>query len=118
MEKINIVKPILVVGQTIWYKSLSGRRGDDISLKESKVLSVGKKYFEIEGLYRQRFFIDTLIHDGGNYSPSYMAYISKEQYLNELEARKIHSELLRIFSDYSMKIEVEKLRAILEILRS
>ncbi len=32
----------LMVGQTIWYKLLSGRTGDDVSLKETKILSVGK----------------------------------------------------------------------------
>ena len=109
----------LMVGQTIWYKLLSGRTGDDVSLKETKIASVGKKYFETEERYLGRFFKDTLKHDAGQYSSRYQIYLSKEQYENEVEANQIYSELRNIFSSYGRtNMELSKLRAILSIVRS
>lgn len=109
----------LSVGQTVWYKSLSDRSRDDVSLKETKITNVGKKYFEIEERYLGRFFKDTLKNDGGKYSSRYRIYLSKEQYENEVEANQICEELRDIFSSYSGKnIELSKLRAILSIVRS
>ena len=116
---IPVVSTSLYVGQTVWYKSLSGRRGDDVSLKETKILSVGKKYFETEERYLGRFFKDTLKHDAGQYSSRYQIYLNKEQYENEVEANQIYSELRNIFSSYGRtNMELSKLRAILSIVRS
>ena len=116
---IPVVSTSLYVGQTVWYKSLSGRRGDDVSLTETKIASVGKKYFETEERYLGRFFKDTLKHDAGQYSSRYQIYLSKEQYENEVEANQIYSELRNIFSSYGRtNMELSKLRAILSIVRS
>lgn len=116
---IPVVSTSLYVGQTVWYKSLSGRRGDDVSLKETKIASVGKKYFETEERYLGIFFKDTLKHDAGQYSSRYQIYLSKEQYENEVEANQIYSELRNIFSSYGRtNMELSKLRAILSIVRS
>ena len=116
---IPVVSTSLYVGQTVWYKSLSGRRGDDVSLKETKIASVGKKYFETEERYLGRFFKDTLKHDAGQYSSRYQIYLTKEQYENEVEANQIYSELRNIFSSYGRtNMELSKLRAILSIVRS
>lgn len=116
---IPVVSTSLYVGQTVWYKSLLGRRGDDVSLKETKIASVGKKYFETEERYLGRFFKDTLKHDAGQYSSRYQIYLSKEQYENEVEANQIYSELRNIFSSYGRtNMELSKLRAILSIVRS
>lgn len=109
----------LMVGQTIWYKLLSGRTGDDVSLKETKILSVGKKYFETEEGSLGRFFKDTLKHDNGKYFEMYKIYLSKEQYDDETEADLIYSELRKYFSKYSKpNMDISKLRDILSIIRS
>jgi hypothetical protein len=116
---IPVVSTSLSVGQTVWYKSLSGRKGDDVSLKETKISSVGKKYFETKERYLGRFFKDSLKHDAGQYSSRYQIYLSKEQYENEVEANRIYSELRNIFSSYGRtNMELSKLRAILSIVRS
>lgn len=109
----------LSAGQTVWYRLTSDRRGDDTSLKETKILSVGKKYIEVEEKNLGKFFKSTLKQDAGKYTSKYQIYLSKEQYDNEVEANKIYSELRNIFSGYGKtNMELSKLRAILTIIRS
>lgn len=108
----------LKVGDKIWYimtKSYSFNRTP--VLIESTVSKVGKKYFEIEGLLRYRFFLDTLKHDGGNYSSEYKAYITDLDYYNEVETEKEYEKLKIAFSSSnSGKFTLEQLKKTREIL--
>lgn len=107
----------LSVGQTVWYKSLSEVRGADKSLKETKIINVGKKYFEIEEKHLGKFFINTLKQDAGRFSSMYQIYLSEEQYEDEIEANRIYSYLRNVFSSYGKpNIELSKLRKILSII--
>lgn len=109
----------LFVGQIIYYKIISDRRGDDTSLKETKITKIGRKYFEIEEKWVGKFFKDSLIHDAGQYSPGYEIYLSKEDYENEIEANKIYLQLKKVFSGYGKTtMELSKLKAILSIVNS
>ena len=115
MKKVN---KSLSVGQTVWCLELD-RRSNDVSLKETKITKIGKKYFEIELGRRCRFFIDSLKHDNSGYPSRYMIYLSKEQYENEVEVNEIYSKLRNIFSGYgNPTIELSKLRQIISILQT
>jgi len=110
------MKAKMTVGQPIWYRSISNRHGADISLKETTVSKIGKKYFEVNDI-GERFFIDTLEHDAGNYLASIAVYLSKVDYEEEVERKNIFDQLFRMFGNYSHpNIELSKLRRIIAII--
>jgi hypothetical protein len=115
----RVLAPVFSIGMTVYYKSLSGRKGDDTSLKETKITKVGNKYVEITEKWVGRFYKDSLKHDAGEYSSRYQLYLNKEHYEIELEKQLIQRELRDYFQGYSkIDLSIEKLRQILSIVRS
>jgi hypothetical protein len=51
------MKKALIVGQTVYLNPYD--RGNR-EVQEGIISKIGKKYFEIEGFHRDRFFIDTM----------------------------------------------------------
>lgn len=106
----------LLVGNKVWIVDSLSRPED--GLKEAIISKIGRKYFEVTPSYMGRFHINSLIHDRGNYSPRFKLYLSKEDYEDEIECSKIHSELRNIFGYGKSKIGLIKLRQILSIINS
>lgn len=107
----------ITVGQSIFYISTDGRHVSK-ELEEVKITKVGKKYFETEKHYLGRFFIDTLMHDGGQYSSRYKVYLTRQDYEDEKETQKILRELRDYFGHYgNPKISLDNLRTILSIVK-
>lgn len=69
----------LTVGQTVIIESQNRRGLFPDGVHEETVLTVGKKFFTITGS-RERFYIDTLKHDGGEYSSAAQAWLSLDEY--------------------------------------
>ena len=111
MDK-NINKKLYVV-QNVFYKTKNQRQGDDKSLKKSKILKVGKKYFEVE--YVGIFYIETLIQNNGQYTPEYDLFLSEKEYEDELETKKISNEI-RTFLNSNNKLSLAKLKEIQSII--
>lgn len=106
----------LFVGQTVWCRSLSGRRGDSIAIKETKISKVGNKYFEVQDICRGRFFKQTLKHDGGEYSSRYQVYLDKDSYFNEVEMNDKMKLLRDVFLGYTKaSLDLNKVRKIHDI---
>ena len=107
----------LVVGQTVWLQEISHRVSNDKNLIEAKVTSVGRKYFQVDPKWYGRFYVDSLLHDAGNYSPRYKVYLSKKQYEESIEIQKLSTEIRNKIGQYgTINLPIEKLRAISELL--
>ena len=73
MEKIE-------KGQTVWLKYIGGIHNRNGKVTEHKVDKVGRKWFTVEDRshWRDRFSVETLMHDGGEYQTQYRVYTSIE----------------------------------------
>ena len=80
------------------------------------VSKVGRKYFELEGMYNARFFIKTLSQDGGQYCSDHQCYLSLKEIEDEREASSLYSKIRLIFNENSNTITLEKLKQISDIL--
>lgn len=113
------------IGQKIYFRCIGNahrRYGDKIL--EATVSKVGRKYFEVDSdhaqLTRERFFIHSLCHDGGEYIPNYHGYFSIKEIEEEDEALNILHKAYRFFKDiYPGKLDgftLEELRTIKKII--
>ena len=74
------------VGQTVYLHPIQTR----VNIKsgsEAVIEKVGKKFAYLNN--RTRFFIDTMQHDGGDYSPKYKVYLSIEELNFKLESDRM-----------------------------
>ncbi len=101
-------------GDKLWIVVIN-YRGVSEEPKEVTVGKVGNKYFEIDGIYRSRFEIETLREYGsGNYKAQ--CYLTLQEILDERECSKLNSEMRELFSVYgNTKLSLEQLRSINEI---
>lgn len=86
MEKVEVGQQFIVVPYADWTKWVSSP-----TPVHATVMKVGRKYFELNDPRFGRFEIDTLRHDGGEYSPRYRLYASMEIY----NAEQLHDKLLK-----------------------
>lgn len=103
-------------GQKIYVEPKGNASRRDSNIKECVVSKVGRKYFEVDGLHRIRFFIDTMEHDGGEYSSQYKAYESMQEILDIREANRLFDNIRTHFSGYTTNLPLSKLKAIKNIL--
>lgn len=99
------------VGQTVYVEGIQ-RRTQTVNLRKAIVSKVGRKYFELDGYYRDRFNIDTLLHDGGDYSPSYKVWLNESDYSNHIHEVKLRRELPDMLRKASYK-QLVKINSIL-----
>jgi len=126
MSKITMTKNNFKKGQTVYLKYIGDRRNGTIgSIIEATVKSVGSKYITtIDGDFNTERKFD-VTNDFREYynigESSYQLYLSKQQIEEENEAKKIGKLIKSLFiSSWSdeMKLSIEKLRAIQEIINS
>jgi hypothetical protein len=109
----------LTVGQTVCVKCMGYNRRGKNDLEDAVISKIGKKYFELDGWVGVRFFIDTLIQDGKQYSPSFKVYLNKQEILDELEKGKLYDTIKRqYFSTFSNsnKFSLQQLRDVAKVL--
>lgn len=74
---------------------------------EFEITTVGHKWFKLNGrLFRERFSVDTLQHDGAPYSSIYKVYLSLDEYEKEQYHNKVSNELYSLFSGYSRRLNL------------
>lgn len=114
------VSSSLFSGQTVFVKTINyGGGSKDEGLKETKIASVGNKWFTIVDNYHGRFNKETLLHDGKGYSPRYRIYLDKKEYEDEVELNYLSSKIRTAIGQYSnIKLPLEKLRQIWNIMQS
>jgi len=84
----------LKVGQEIFLKSTPYSKPEIVKATISKI---GRKYFEVTPRYLGRYFLDTMIHDDGNYSAKYKAYTSLEEIEKEEKRRELGNKISSFF---------------------
>lgn len=103
----------LHVGQKVWVVSFKQRRNDTESIEEKTVSKVGKKYFELSDSYFGRFYIDTLMHDAGQYSSRYQVFLDIEKYNSEVEADRLIAKIRKYFDWFNqIKLSLDQLKQI------
>ncbi len=109
----------LFSGQTVFVKPMNYGGSKDEGLKETKIASVGNKWFTIEDNWCGRFNKETLLHDGKGYSPRHRIYLDKKEYEDEVEFNDLFSKIRTAIGQYSnLKLSLEKLRQIWNIMQS
>lgn len=109
----------LKAGDTVFIEPIgnNARRGlKELTIKI--VEKIGKKYLYLNGM-RNRFFIDSLLEDCGEYCSGYRIWLNKLDYDAHIFELKINNELWSLLNDrYNIeKIPIEKKKKILEILK-
>jgi len=80
----------LVVGQVLWFVLTHSRHSQP---KDVTVLKVGRNWAQIDN--GMRICVETLVADGGPYSPPGCCYLSKEVYEAEVALDKAWRELAK-----------------------
>ena len=104
------------VGQTIYVEPRNNAARYSKEIETHIVSKVGRKYFELEGMYNARFFIKTLSQDGGQYCSDHQGYLSLKEIEDKREADKLYNEVRKYFSTHSTKLSLENLKQISDIL--
>jgi hypothetical protein len=114
------VSSSLFSGQKVFVKTINyGGGSKDEGLKETKIASVGNKWFTIVDNLHGRFNKETLLHDGKGYSPRYRIYLDEKEYKDEIELSDLSSKIRAAIGQYSnIKLPLEKLRKIWDIMQS
>ena len=106
----------LIVGQTVWIVNCGGGRRNLESPQETKIASVAKKYFTVEGRYK-RFHIQTLKEDAGQYTPDLRVVLDLETYEQEKELNRIWAEIrANVTGRYTPTIDLKTAKEILTLL--
>lgn len=102
----------LTVGQTVWVVGCGNRQASEP--KETRVLSIARKYFKVEGHYR--FLIETLKIDSGQYTSNYRVILSLDAYEQEKELLRVWSKIRSLVS-YQSPVNLETAKEILSLLK-
>lgn len=104
-------------GMTVFVLNINNAaRWSEQKLDETRILSVGRKFFVLDEYQKERFFIDTLISDGCGYSPNYKVYLSKYDYDNEIECNRINKKIEERFRYGKSDLDIKKLKEIENII--
>ena len=82
---------------------------------DTVITKVGRKYFFVKDLPRIKFSIDTM-REVTDYCVDYVAYISKEKILEEIELSSLNAKIKEFFIYNAKKLTLDQLRQIDEII--
>lgn len=110
----------LKVGMTVYLKAVgnNARRNKEVHIVEETVVKVGRKYFQVGDGHRPwKFLIEDLTQETGGYVADWELYFSRQDILDEEEARKLCSSIQTAFIGYGKpKQSLDQLRRIKAIL--
>ena len=109
-----------MIGQTVYIKTVGNAAGYGESVRESKIVSVGRKYFEVGEEKGSRLNTKFSLEDNrevSDYSANWSLYFSEQEIKDEEESNKIVSEIKNKFSTWGrMDLTLDQLRRIKEII--
>ena len=108
------------VGDSVYLKPTNNAARRTSEIREWKIKSVGRKYFEAWDGKRNssvmKFHIDGL-KQVTNYAPDWVVYFSKQEILDEREFYKLFNSIRTVFDGYSKpNLTLEQLRGIKKII--
>ena len=107
----------LKVGQKVFLKEIFGRSPQDKELIKTNIAKVGNKYFTVSDSWRGRFHIDKMMHDGGQYSPKYKAYLSEKEILDENLSIGLIAKIRSIIGQYGKTdLTLDQMKQIINII--
>lgn len=114
----------LAIGETVYLKSVgnNARYDKEVRIVEFVVKKVGRKYFEVgePDDNNPRHFIKFNVEDMCQttiYAADWQLYLSKQEILDEEEARKLTREIRDVFDRYGkVDLTLEQLRKIKAII--
>ena len=108
-----------MVGETVYLKTVGNAARGGVSIKETRIVSVGRKYFEVGEEKGGRFNIKFHLEDNRqftDYSADWEIYFSRQEIYDEEESEKIESELRMKFGSWGKTdLSLDQLRRIKEI---
>ena len=108
------------VGQTVYLKTICHAFDcwENERLIEAVVTKIGRKYIHVsDGPYREyRFDINDNFRQVTAYTPSYRLYLSKQDIFDYWKRWYLIFNIKNVFSNTSMKLELEKIVEIAKIL--
>lgn len=108
----------LTVGQTVYLKPINNAARGSSEIRQEVITKIGKKFF-YAGERNERFYIETMFHDAGEYSSRYKAYLSVQTITEEKEANVLNDFICNYFSyKGTPRLPLDKLRKIKEIIES
>ena len=102
----------MTLGQKIHVKRIGNAARYSKEIETCTISKIGRKYFEVEEMRNRKFFIETLLHSSGQYSPDYKCYLSLQEINDEEEQRKLHDKVKKHFNNYFTSLPLDKLREI------
>ena len=106
----------LEVGQKVFIKPMGNAARYSKEIKEGVVTKVARKYFWLDGFYKERFFIDSMVNDGHGYSSDYAVYLSAQEIEDEREAESLRKEIVKLFEwSSSARLTIDQMRRIIAI---
>lgn len=106
----------LKVGDTVFVVGYGNKARYSQPVYEANVLSIGRKWFKVEEarehyLSREKFSLETGYCDGGQYTPEWRAFSTREDFDNSIEQpkllRKLQTNLHKL--NYTQLLEVDEL---------
>lgn len=104
------------VGQKVYVKYLDRGRYNPQDIQEATISKIGRKYFELNEFRHSRLYLDSFIEDGGQYSPRYKVYVSKQAIVDEEESDKLFKTISLRFGYFKNPYTLEQLRKVADIL--
>ncbi len=108
----------LTVGQTLFVVPINEAYTihKATAIHAAKVISVGNKFFQLEG-YKLRFHISTLLQCAGRYQPQYKCYLNKQDILDEREYNDAVNKIKTVFNGLGgVKLSLNQIREIFKII--
>ena len=104
------------VGQKVYIKPRANAARRSSKIKVCHISKVGRKYFEVKEMPYKRFFISTMLHDGGAYVSEYKCYLSQEDIDDEQALKELSDEFYKMSSGEWKSLGVTSLKRIKNII--
>lgn len=110
-----MAKKNIGIGQTVYALA----REANATLTPRKVTKTGRKWFEVEGIYRTRFDVETGKQEasGYGYGFDHTVYFSEADYNESVRQMYIRREASYYMSTQGGKLPIEDLEKIIEIFK-
>lgn len=108
------------VGDTVWYKTPTYEKGDDLGLRESTIKTIGRKYITITNGWREKRFFKESLLCADDHSSGVSLYFDRAERKKEIELLNAKEKACKFFRNYNWHkgLSISALNKINEIIDS